>query len=667
MIRKNRNILLSVAVLSLLSACANKSALDKIEPLAKNKIVKQQSTKNLLVNSLDSAKYFDNIAKENKEQSFHSQIEFLETVLSYGALKDPKNILLLTNYYIATNQLEQGIEFYERLLKRYEKTIDVPTRANLLSVYAVVRALHANDVALYKRIPWVLDTFDLLEEAKSITKDKSPIVHWFSGLIYAQMPFFFMKHDEAVSNLEWLVKHPKTEPIPGFYREVYHYLSKLYKDEGKEKLAQEYLVKSGYDAYEPKSLFMDWMSSTKKHGLAFSPKHWMKEIVKDSVYAMYGFGFSDIYFVVSQNKKELIAIDAGTQPLATKKAYDLFKSKYPNTPRLSTLIVTHAHWDHVGGHTAFLKLNPNLKIIGNEKFHNVLEEATREPRYKQFRSESYKNEWLESYKPTLAINKEESITIGGTEIKLILVIGNETEDALFIHLVKEKTTFVGDIMMPYLGDPFVEEGFIDEPIEAMKTLLALNSKHILHGHYGLTEMYGNNDNIKVFQKSYIWLTKSVRTYAKAGYSAHEIKRLNLIPIGLEKHPASFTGYLAQRDYVIDRIIDKTKGYWQEDSTGNEPVGLYILTSKEYGRLLSHYLDLSESEVVTALEKMIKNGDLELALQMSTSALKRYENSKNIIALREESADRLRSMSQFFDPMKFTIYGEMVGKEQKMMP
>jgi hypothetical protein len=52
--------------------------------------------------------------------------------------------------------------------------------------------------------------------------------------------------------------------------------------------------------------------------------------------------------------------------------------------------------------------------------------------------------------------------------------------------------------------------------------------------------------------------------------------------------------------------------------------------------------------------------------MSTSAIKRYKNSKSIIALREESADRLRSMSQFFDPMKFSIYGEMVGKEQKMM-
>ena len=179
-------------------------------------------------------------------------------------------------------------------------------------------------------------------------------------------------------------------------------------------------------------------------------------------------------------------------------------------------------------------------------------------------------------------------------------------------------------------------------------------------------MYGNNQDVNVFKDAYAWLVKSIRKHAKAGYSADDIKRLNLIPLGLEKHPTSFTGYLAQRDYVIDRMIQKSKGYWVEDKTGDEPKGLYTLTSQEYGRLLEIYLDLSEHEVEVALEKMIKNGDLELALYLSTSALKRYENSKGITALREESADRLRSMSQFIDPMKFTIYGEMVGKEQKMM-
>jgi hypothetical protein len=79
-------------------------------------------------------------------------------------------------------------------------------------------------------------------------------------------------------------------------------------------------------------------------------------------------------------------------------------------------------------------------------------------------------------------------------------------------------------------------------------------------------------------------------------------------------------------------------------------------------MLSVYLDLSEREISNGIEKMIKNGDLELALKLSISALKRYPDSIKIKGYKEESADRLRSISQFFDPMKFSVYTEMIGKE-----
>ncbi len=665
--KRNKVIILSVIAATILSGCSAKTNITEIEPLAKNQKVQPVIIKAGLVDSLGPAKYFENIKGSNSERSFHPELDFFEVVVSYGVHADPKNILLMLNYYVASNQQKEGIEFFERILKRYDKQLDKHTRTNILAVYSVLRATHANDVPLYKRIPWVLDTFEMLEDAEKSSQGKNPIVHWCAGLIYAQMPFFFFKHGDAVKELTWLVQHPETEPIPGFYREVYHYLAKLYKDEGKDALARKYLMKSAYDEYEPKSLFMDWMSSSKTTGLAFAPKPWMKEVIENRLYSMHGFGFSDIYFLISEDRSELIAIDAGTQPFATKKAYELFKKSNPNSPLLTTLIVTHAHWDHVGGHTAFLALNPNLKIIGSAHFHDVLKRATREPRYKHFRTESYKNEWLENYKPTVKISKAESITIGGTNIDLIPVKGNETEDALFVHLAKENTTFVGDVMMPYLGDPWIEEGFIEEASEAMETIIDLNPQHILHGHYGLTEMYGKTKHVKVFNDSYKWLVKNVRKHVESGYSADDILRLNLIPPGLEKYPESFTGYIAQRNYVIARIVDKSTGYWHEDKTAKEPRGFFSLTSVEYGRLLKTYLNLSEAEVVTVLRKMIKNGDLELALYLSTAAQNRYKNSEAITDLREEAADRLRSISQFFDPMKFAVYAEMINKEHKMMP
>ena len=109
------------------------------------------------------------------------------------------------------------------------------------------------------------------------------------------------------------------------------------------------------------------------------------------------------------------------------------------------------------------------------------------------------------------------------------------------------------------------------------------------------------------------------------------------------------------------------GIWQEDVTGMEPGGLDALTSVEYGRLLEFYLGLSEGQVEDLLRRIIDGGDNELALQFAVAAEKRYRDNLGIIQLKEEAADRLRSAAQFFNPFKFVVYTEMIGKEHKPIP
>ena len=53
----------------------------------------------------------------------------------------------------------------------------------------------AERVPIPGRVFWVLDTFDILEEAKRLS-DENPLVRWAAGLIYAQVPGFFGKRDE---------------------------------------------------------------------------------------------------------------------------------------------------------------------------------------------------------------------------------------------------------------------------------------------------------------------------------------------------------------------------------------------------------------------------------------------------------------------------------------
>ncbi len=611
--------------------------------------------------SLTPAQGFETFGSFDKARSFHPQIEFFETVLSYGPTADPRNMLLLLNHYLIANQHKQGIHFLERLFEHYNSIMDSETKAAYLASYAILRATYADEIPLLRRIQWINKTFDILDEAHQLADKNRPIVRWAAGLIYAQVPWFFGKQDEAIAELTWLAQHPESEPIPGFYREVYHYLGKLHADKGNTVLAEKYLKKSGYDRYEPSTLFMGWFTATQDQGLTFAPSPWIEEVVPNKVFAVRGFGFSELHFAVSANNKALISIDAGTQPFSFEAGYQFLKQNYPDLPSLTTVFITHAHWDHIGGYTALENINSDVKIYGRENYHAVLKRVRRNHSYKLFRSQSFKDEWIKNYQPDVVIDQLTDITIDGTHFVLIPVTGGETEDAMLIYMPAEQVIFSGDVVMPYYGEPWVEEGFLDEAIATMDEIINRNPKHVLHGHYGLTFMYGTEE-MKIFRDAYSWLVNASRKYIANGYSVKEIVRLNLIPPGLQNHPPAFLGYIAPRDHIIARVADHMLGIWQENVAGNDPTGLDNLTTIEYGRLLKTYLSLSEGEIKRALRKMLDAGDNELALKMAIAAEEYYPKSQVMASLKEEAADRLRSAGQFFDPFKFVVYTEIINKE-----
>ena len=75
------------------------------------------------------------------------------------------------------------------------------------------------------------------------------------------------------------------------------------------------------------------------------------------------------------------------------------------------------------------------------------------------------------------------------EFVLLPVRGGETEDALLVHLPASGVLFVGDIIMPYLGAPFMPEGSAEELFAAMATIRALAPRLLIHGHPSLTESF----------------------------------------------------------------------------------------------------------------------------------------------------------------------------------
>ena len=45
--------------------------------------------------------------------------------------------------------------------------------------------------------------------------------------------------------------------------------------------------------------------------------------------------------------------------------------------------------------------------------------------------------------------------------------GGETSDALMVHLPASGVLFAGDVLMPYLGQPFIAEGSPEGLLEAL--------------------------------------------------------------------------------------------------------------------------------------------------------------------------------------------------------
>jgi len=651
---------------ALLAACGPESDTTDVEPFGPEELAAQQTIQKGLSTSLAPAKAFEAFGKAEDDRSFHADVAFYETVLSYGPIADARAILLLTNAYIAANQQEYGISFLERLLKRYRNKMTDDVRAVHLSAYALLRATYAERVSILGRIMWVLDTFDLLEEAANLSEN-DPIVHWAAALIYAQVPGFFGKRDEAKAELLWLVEHPELEPTSGFYRDAYRYLAKLYAEDGEPKLANHYRTKSGYEDYEPETLFMGWFATTKEKGLRFAPTPWIEEIVPERVFAVRGFGFSDLHFIVSHDGRELVSIDAGTQPYSMEGGYDFLRDRYPQLPPLTTVFVTHAHWDHVSGYTYVKSLDADIAFYGRGNYRGTVERALRKPTYSGFRGEGFVNDWVSAYKPDVIVDGLREVALGGTTFELVPVTGGETEDAMLIHVPELSVLFMGDALMPFYGEPWVEEGFLDEAVNTMDEALKRKPKRILHGHVGITVLYEDVEQLGAYRDAYVWLVAETRKHLAKGYSAKNIIRLNLIPPGLQNDSDIFFSYLAPRDHIISRAADKMVGIWLEDVTGREPGGLDVITSVEYGRMFDRYLGLSAGEVEEGLQRMLDGGDNELALQMAVAAETRYPNSIEIRRLKERAGDRLRSSAQYFDPFKFVTYTELIGKEHREIP
>ena len=73
-----------------------------------------------------------------------------------------------------------------------------------------------------------------------------------------------------------------------------------------------------------------------------------------------------------------------------------------------------AHWDHIGGFTYLKTLIPEVTFYGRDNYKGTVERVLRHHTYEQFRGAGFQNEWVNAYKPDVAVSDQTEIMVGGS-------------------------------------------------------------------------------------------------------------------------------------------------------------------------------------------------------------------------------------------------------------
>jgi glyoxylase-like metal-dependent hydrolase (beta-lactamase superfamily II) len=590
-------------------------------------------------------------------------LEYLKAVNSLAPPKDPEMLFILMTEFASSNLQNEGAEFFGARLREFEPQLTPVQRSLYLAIIGLLRAQHASGVPLLKRYGYVRDTLATLNEAKQLSEGQVFVVNWIAGVVHTKLPGYFHQRKAAQTELAWCLEHADKAPHPGWLREVYYHLGKLALDDGNTAKAQEYLRRSGHSDFNHPITLATPFSEDKASGHAFAPKR-ITEVVPGRVYALSGFEFTEYYFVVSKDRRQLVSIDAGTRPDFAKGAYEALQAFAPGLPPLTTVFVTHAHWDHVGGHSYFRGLNPRPRFYGRGNYQEEFEKEFNGPEVfgKQFFGERFSPEDVLSYKPDTVIDTRTDLNIGGSKFELIPARGGETHDAMLIYLPDERVMFMGDVIMPYLGAPFVEEGDLQGLFDAIDVVVSRNPQHLLHGHEPLTRVFTSPLILSHLKTDLGWLRDQVLTAIRRGDERAFIHDSNLIPPDLlANQPDAHQPYYILREHVIDRIYDQNVGYWEANLQGLAHPG-----RMDRAELLVDYLGLSDAQIVKAAYRLAADGKYAMAADLIESAEVKFPGSDSVKRAKRFAYLKLMEKNQNTDPFKFIIYSRQIGEQTPQM-
>jgi glyoxylase-like metal-dependent hydrolase (beta-lactamase superfamily II) len=554
---------------------------------------------------------------------------------------DRNTVVTLATALVAARADEEGSRYFQDLSERNP----ADAAAHALSGFFQARAGHDVAAAITK-----------LDQAATL---ELGLPQYFRGLALAGLlpgagpseaglaAADIGRAEQVIADLEFVLAVRDQFPVL-LLRAAYQSLARAYLALGRQQEATEALRRSGLGpaAIDRPPMFTSF-SVTARDGMRLSAPSVLSPAPDVRVAQSYDFG--DFAFI--RTSAGVVAIDAGTSPDRVQAAMaDLGLTDHRP---VSHLILTHAHFDHVGGSEAVR--GPDTQVIASAGFPAEAERL----RHWNLPFRSFTGTGARpavDVLPDRLISERTSVVVGDTEFTLIPVRGGETPDALMVYLPASGLLFTGDALMPYLGVPFTAEGSPEGVLETLRYIRDLAPRQLLAGHTTLTE----NFTIETLTGLELALTE-LHEFALARIGENmplpNILDLGYLPALLRDHPVGVVPYLVSRDDFIARLYHQRTGYWQPDGQGLDP-----RSSEETAAALDLLAGGKADAFAYAAANLADQGDLALALDIVTPGLLRHPDSSELAELRQSVLVRLMEQRQLSDPFGFLVYAELAGAE-----
>jgi glyoxylase-like metal-dependent hydrolase (beta-lactamase superfamily II) len=540
--------------------------------------------------------------------------------------------------FLAAHREWEGYDYFGKLADEQPAR-----RAFFRSIQGVMQARVAATVPLLKRIAWVESAIAKLDEGAAA----DPVLGRFArGTVFADLPPRFGKASVAVADLTSCLEHRLELPVE-LDRGIYRALAASYKTLGDEPRSRDMLAKSGLAVlHDPGGAsILGNVSVDGIDGFRFAEKRFVEEA--DGVFVAEGYDFANIAFLVAD--RFVVAIDAGTTERSAKGAVAELR-KHTSLP-IKYVILTHGHWDHVGGLAAVRE--PGSIVIAQSGFPTELA-----------RSRAYPPPFADFFgsdprpldvTPDRLIRAPETIHEGGLDLDLIPAPSGETDDALFIFDRTHRILFAGDAFMPYLGAPTVAEGSPQGVIDAAALVVKLDPRRVIHGHPPLTEVF-TRESMSGLAVALRELHERALAGARTARPLADVLHDNFIPASLRASPSAALPFLVMRDTFIQRVYKQEAGYWETNGEGVDH-----FTRAEWAATLDRLGNHSDASFAQTAGELVGQGDATMALRIADIGLVRYPTSEAILAERRRALNMLKERYVPINPFRFILYSEWSGE------